>query len=69
MDLLRATGLSRPLLVHGSEGGAWAVLDHAARHGFDTRIGLEDTLTLRDGRRAEDNAALVAEAVQAPRGP
>ncbi|MBZ4335839.1 3-keto-5-aminohexanoate cleavage protein [Corallococcus sp. AS-1-12] len=68
-DIGAAVTSARPLLVHGSEGGAWAVLDHAARHGFDTRIGLEDTLTLRDGRRAEDNAALVAEAVQAPRGP
>ncbi|MHA7627273.1 3-keto-5-aminohexanoate cleavage protein [Corallococcus sp. M7] len=68
VELLRATGLARPLLVHGSEGGAWAVLDHAVRQGFDTRIGLEDTLTLRDGRRAEDNAALVAEAVRTLRG-
>ncbi|RKG65574.1 hypothetical protein D7V80_22815 [Corallococcus sp. CA054B] len=64
VDLLRATGFSRPLLVHGSEGGAWAVLGWARRHGFDTRIGLEDTLVLPDGQRAEDNAALVAEAVR-----
>ncbi|MBN9681271.1 MULTISPECIES: 3-keto-5-aminohexanoate cleavage protein [unclassified Corallococcus] len=64
VDLLRATGLARPLLVHGSEGGAWAVLGWARRHGFDTRIGLEDTLTLPDGQRAEDNAALVAAALQ-----
>ncbi|AFE03303.1 hypothetical protein COCOR_00154 [Corallococcus coralloides DSM 2259] len=68
VDLLRATGLSRPLLVHGSEGGAWAVLGWARRHGFDTRIGLEDTLVLPDGQRAEDNAALVAEAVRPLRG-
>ncbi|MBN8230026.1 3-keto-5-aminohexanoate cleavage protein [Corallococcus macrosporus] len=59
VDLLRATGLQRPLLVHGSEGGAWPVLDWALRHGFDARIGLEDTLTLPDGRPAEDKAALV----------
>ncbi|RKI47567.1 hypothetical protein D7Y27_06520 [Corallococcus sp. AB004] len=64
VDLLRATRLTPPLLVHGSEGGAWAVLGWARRHGFDTRIGLEDTLTLPDGQRAEDNAALVAAALQ-----
>ncbi|NOJ93518.1 hypothetical protein HMI51_11315 [Corallococcus coralloides] len=64
VDLLRATGLACPLLVHGSEGGAWAVLGWARRHGFDTRIGLEDTLTLPDGQRTEDNAALVAAALR-----
>ncbi|RKH73600.1 hypothetical protein D7W81_03820 [Corallococcus aberystwythensis] len=67
VDLLRATGLARPLLVHGSEGGAWAVLGEAVRQGFDTRIGLEDTLVLPDGRHAEDNAALVAAALQTMR--
>lgn len=64
VDLLRATGLTQPLLVHGSEGGAWAVLDWARRHGFDLRIGLEDTLVLPDGQRAQDNAALVVAATR-----
>ncbi|MFB1484393.1 3-keto-5-aminohexanoate cleavage protein [Corallococcus sp. RDP092CA] len=64
VDLLRATGLTRPLLVHGAEGGAWAVLEWARRHGFDTRIGLEDTLTLPDGQRAADNASLVVAAAR-----
>ncbi|RKG84955.1 3-keto-5-aminohexanoate cleavage protein [Corallococcus terminator] len=61
VDALRATGLERPLLVHGDEGGAWAVLEWARRHGFDARIGLEDTLVLPDGSTAPDNAALVAQ--------
>ncbi len=68
VELLRATGLTSPLLVHGSEGGAWAVLAWAGCHGFDSRIGLEDTLVLPDGQRAEDNAALVSAAIQALRG-
>ncbi|WP_253894954.1 3-keto-5-aminohexanoate cleavage protein [Corallococcus exercitus] len=68
VDLLRATGLARPLLVHGSEGSAWAVLEWARRHGFDARIGLEDALTLPDGRPAADNAALVAAALQLQHG-
>ncbi|RKG80859.1 hypothetical protein D7W79_06905 [Corallococcus exercitus] len=68
VDLLRATGLARPLLVHGSEGGAWAVLEWARRHGLDARIGLEDTLVLPDGQRAADNAALVAAALQLRNG-
>jgi uncharacterized protein (DUF849 family) len=67
VDLLGATGLEQPLLVHGSEGGAWAVLEWAARHGFDTRVGLEDTLVLPDGGRAESNAALVRAALRVVR--
>jgi uncharacterized protein (DUF849 family) len=34
-------------------------LDHALSLGLDTRIGLEDTLTLRDGTPAADNPQLV----------
>ncbi|MEU2930117.1 3-keto-5-aminohexanoate cleavage protein [Streptomyces sp. NPDC007251] len=51
----------RPVLLHGEEGGTWPVLRLAARLGLATRIGLEDTLFLPDGRRASGNAQLVAE--------
>lgn len=51
----------RPVLVHGAEGGAWAVLRLAGRLGLATRIGLEDTMALPDGERARSNAQLVAE--------
>ncbi|MFC9287511.1 3-keto-5-aminohexanoate cleavage protein [Streptomyces sp. NPDC057052] len=51
----------RPVLLHGEDGGAWPVLRLAGRLGLATRIGLEDTLTLPDGRRALSNAQLVAE--------
>jgi uncharacterized protein (DUF849 family) len=36
----------------------------AARRGYDTRIGLEDALTLPDGSAAKGNEELVAEAVK-----
>ncbi|MEU0740605.1 3-keto-5-aminohexanoate cleavage protein [Streptomyces sp. NPDC006134] len=54
------TAHGRPLLLHGEDGGAWPVLRLAGRLGLATRIGLEDTLLLPDGRRAESNARLVA---------
>ena len=38
------------------------MLDAAVPLGREIRIGLEDVLTLPDGRRAPDNAALVVEA-------
>ncbi|MFC3350975.1 3-keto-5-aminohexanoate cleavage protein [Streptomyces echinoruber] len=51
----------RPVLLHGEDGGTWPVLRLAGRLGLATRIGLEDTLVLPDGRRAVSNAELVAE--------
>jgi uncharacterized protein (DUF849 family) len=53
----------RPVLLHGEDAGAWPVLRLAGRLGLATRMGLEDTLLLPDGRRALSNAQLVAEAV------
>jgi uncharacterized protein (DUF849 family) len=49
-----------PILLHGYGNAAWPVLEAALQRGYDTRIGLEDTLTLPDGRQAKDNAELVA---------
>ncbi|MEV5477244.1 3-keto-5-aminohexanoate cleavage protein [Streptomyces sp. NPDC127159] len=59
LDLGPAHG--RPVLLHGEDGGAWPVLRLAARLGLATRIGLEDTLVLPDGRPARSNAELVTE--------
>jgi uncharacterized protein (DUF849 family) len=58
--LLDAAGIRTPRLLHGDEVTAWPLLDEALRCGYDTRIGLEDTLALPDGRPARDNAQLVA---------
>lgn len=57
---------NRPILLHGRGAGAWSVLGLAKRRGLYTRIGFEDTFTLSGGDVAEDNAALVTEAVRAP---
>jgi uncharacterized protein (DUF849 family) len=48
-----------PVLLHGEDGGAWPVLAHARALGLDTRIGLEDVLTLPDGTAPAGNADLV----------
>ncbi|MDQ0759506.1 3-keto-5-aminohexanoate cleavage protein [Streptomyces canus] len=63
--LLAALGPAhgRPVLLHGEDVGAWPVLRLAGRLGLATRVGLEDTLVLPDGRRALSNAQLVAAAL------
>ncbi|MFI5776192.1 3-keto-5-aminohexanoate cleavage protein [Nocardia sp. NPDC051570] len=53
------SGLARPILLHGVDGGAWPVLRLAAASGLSTRIGLEDVLTDPDGNPVGDNAVLV----------
>jgi uncharacterized protein (DUF849 family) len=60
--LLDGAGIQTPRLLHGGEDTAWPLIDEARRCGYDTRIGLEDTLRLPDGRTARDNAELVAAA-------
>jgi uncharacterized protein (DUF849 family) len=51
------------ILLHGENAATWPVLRLAARLGLATRIGLEDTLTLPNGRRATSNADLVRAAL------
>jgi len=48
-----------PVLLHGEGASAWPALMLAIELGLDTRIGLEDTLTLPDGRVTSGNAELV----------
>lgn len=61
-DALEGVDLTSPRLLHGTGAAAWAVFDLAATRGYDSRIGLEDTLYLPTGALAADNAALVAAA-------
>jgi uncharacterized protein (DUF849 family) len=59
---LDAAGIRASRLHPGVGPATWAILDAAVPLGHDIRIGFEDVLTLPDGRRAPDNAALVVEA-------
>ena len=58
--VLDAGGIRLPRLEHGLGTCAWPILRDALARGYDVRIGLEDTLTLRDNSRATKNADLVA---------
>jgi uncharacterized protein (DUF849 family) len=56
----RLEGFAAPRLHHGVGPATWAVIEAAGPH--DTRIGLEDVLTLPGGDQAPGNASLVAAA-------
>ncbi len=60
VDELNGVAMHVPRLVHGHDSTTWAVVDRAADLGYDTRIGLEDSLLGPDGRVVTGNAELVA---------
>jgi uncharacterized protein (DUF849 family) len=62
--LLQRAGIALPIILHGLNRTAWDFIEVAAKRGYDTRIGLEDVLTLPDGSQAKANGELVAEAVK-----
>jgi uncharacterized protein (DUF849 family) len=53
-----------PQLWHGYGELTWEVIAAGAAAGHDVRVGLEDVLTLPDGRFADSNAQLVEAAVR-----
>lgn len=63
IQALDKASIQLPRLLHGFDAAAWSVLDTALRYGYDTRIGLEDTLTLPDGSQVAGNEELIALAV------
>jgi len=63
LDVLKAAGLQRPILLHGFDATVWHFVRRARRQGFSTRVGLEDGKLLPDGRTARSNTDLVAAAV------
>ncbi|WP_224996581.1 3-keto-5-aminohexanoate cleavage protein [Cesiribacter sp. SM1] len=57
--LLRQSGNSLPMLLHGFDSTCWPLLALAFERGYETRIGFEDTLVLPDGTKANTNADLL----------
>jgi uncharacterized protein (DUF849 family) len=60
--ILTAGSIKLPLVLHGLNDTAWPLLDVAIRRGHSIRIGFEDTLKLRNGNIARDNAELIHDA-------
>ena len=62
--VLQRAGLHKPILLHGFDETVWQFVNLAAEQRWSTRVGLEDGRTLPDGSIAQDNAALVAAALE-----
>jgi uncharacterized protein (DUF849 family) len=57
--VLADAGLGLEQVHHGEGVATWAVMRRALARGHGTRVGLEDTTVLPDGRLAQGNAELV----------
>lgn len=57
--LLRAEGVTAPILYHGYDATVWPIVEAAIVDGCETRIGFEDGVALPDGSAPADNADLV----------
>ena len=62
-SILDKSNISVPRLLHGFEKIVWDLIKMSVKKGYSTRIGLEDTLSLPDGKIANSNAELVREAI------
>jgi uncharacterized protein (DUF849 family) len=62
-EALDEAGVGPPRLLHAGGAATWEVIRRGLERGRDVRVGLEDTLTLPDGRPARDNAELVGAAI------
>jgi uncharacterized protein (DUF849 family) len=62
-EVLDEAGISLQRVYHGYGDTTWRVIEAALAKGRHVRVGLEDTLTLPDGRLARDNAELVVAAL------
>lgn len=60
--ILADAGIALPQVHHGFDGSCWAVNRRALERGHGIRTGMEDVVTLPDGRPARDNAHLVTSA-------
>ena len=65
--VLDAAGNTVPRLHHGFNHMTWPIIENAFRTGRDVRAGIEDTRVLPDGAIPNDNAHLVATAVEIAR--
>ncbi len=58
-QILNAAGLKIPRLLHGFNSVAWDVLREAKRRGYNSRIGMEDTIYLENGEMVNSNLDLI----------
>ncbi|MBK9096554.1 MAG: 3-keto-5-aminohexanoate cleavage protein [bacterium] len=58
-EVLDKNGVEVPRLLHGFNSVSWDILREAKRRGYDSRIGMEDTIYLENGEPVKSNLELI----------
>jgi uncharacterized protein (DUF849 family) len=58
-EVLNRYGIEIPRLLHGFNNVAWEILKEANRRGYDSRIGMEDTIYKANGETVKSNLELI----------
>lgn len=58
-EILNLSKVNIPRLLHGFNSVSWYILREAKRRGYDSRIGMEDTIYLEDGTMVKSNLELI----------
>ncbi|MGD8780268.1 MAG: 3-keto-5-aminohexanoate cleavage protein [Ignavibacteria bacterium] len=58
-EVLNKHGVEIPRLLHGFNAVSWEILKEAKRRGYDSRIGMEDTVYTEDGEMVKSNIELI----------
>ena len=62
-QVITGAGVTLEQVHHGDGVATWDVMERGLERGHGTRVGLEDTTVMRDGRRATGNGELIEAAV------
>jgi uncharacterized protein (DUF849 family) len=58
-EVLDKNGVEVPRLLHGFNSVSWDILREAKKRGYDSRIGMEDTIYLENGEQVKSNLELI----------
>jgi uncharacterized protein (DUF849 family) len=61
-EILNNYFVKTPRLLHGFNEVVWNILKEAKKRGYDSRIGMEDTIFLENGELAKSNYELLKNA-------
>jgi len=61
-NILDNNNVTTKRLLHGFNTVAWEILREATRRGYDSRIGMEDTIYLENGNKTTSNIEIINEA-------
>jgi uncharacterized protein (DUF849 family) len=57
--VLDSSNVQIPRLLHGFNAASWDILREAKRRGYDSRVGMEDTIYLESGEMVKSNLEII----------